>query len=716
MSREFHYRVVVDTEQVRGAARTMQQTFQQEMNRVQVQTGGATGGGAAGGSGGGISGSLLGGMSGALMGGLAGYASIQGVKMLATQANEMAKYSVELQRTSVAFELLSGSAEMADAKIMAVERASGGAIDRLTAMNIANRAAALGMADTAQELGRVTEFATVAGRVLGIDTAGALDNMALAASNLSFARLDQLGISSSQVRERFGELRGTMEDSKAFLQAMLEVGEATFSALNVGALTAASGQERLKVAIQNTKEELSGLGKIWNEFQIVIARDVLGDRTQDEETDRFAQRISQLNSQQSETLALGREDPGTQAQIEQLEQVIDLWGRISDSALDTVPNIQNARDGVLELGEAAMRAELSPALLNRMGTLETLTDRAAYAMIRLGIETANVGNTLSTLEPALSRVFDNQVFTFKEGAGWQNQGKPEGPSVMPKGYGDPVTLPSGWGVSDWSTAIKEGAKDKAALDRQAAKDATRAWSDAGRSTADAWKSAISGIGGLPGTGRTPVTQSQLDRAAAGLPQNFADDFLRRAEDELINGVDLPDIDRGFIEKLLGMEGKNLPNNVLFDILSEQSQSGEIFANPFARENYGTLVNEEAVGADLEKQGRIKEGLAFVDKQLKAKFGDLDFTSLGQTLSTGIATTFSDGTVDFAGETVGAMGASFTDKKNAAALTGLGVTMAENLFGGFTSEKGVMAQPWALAISTSVKNDIIKWLKEFMEGM
>jgi len=732
MSREFHYRVTVDTEQIRGAAVVMRRAFEQEMGRMNITPGAAGGSSvtqsvsravAGGKSGGGILDSLrgMGGLGNLVAGGVAGYMGIAGAKQLLAGANELASYSTELRRTSTAFELLSGSSDNAAAKLMAVQRASGGSIDKLSAMTISNRAAALGMADTAKELERVTKFATISGRVLGLDTTAALDNMALAASNLSFARLDQLGLSSSMVRKRFQELRGTMSDNKAFLEAMLVTGEETFSSLNTGALLAASGQERFSKALTESKERLSFLGEAWDKFLLTVARDWMGDRTVDEQIARFQDRIDEIRTANPARQALS--DPAFNdipniglaradimgfkeamtfgVEIGQIEKVIASFKGMSDAVLDGVPGIQANRDEMISLGEAAMLGPLSDEQLARLKVLTEWWGRAAY---QIGTAGANMLQVAS-MPSVVSRVFDGTVFTSTGGANWINRGPMVGPQEQPSGWTKPGTVPptGAWSVDGIQDALADGASERKALDKRAAEDAKNAWISAGKDTASAWKSAISGIPGLPGTGRSSVTQGDMDAAAAGASMRYADSFIREAQDELLNGVDRPNIDRDFIEKLTQTSG--LSNEQLFAQLDKQYQSGQLFANPFAQENVDKIIDFDAVGKGLQDQKDATTGLDFVEKEMAKRFGGMDFSSMGQTLASGVSDVISDGTVDFAGAATSAIGGQFASKASMAAFYDMGVDSSNMMWLGFSGDNGIGANGYAAAFAAVIKDDI-----------
>jgi hypothetical protein len=185
-----------------------------------------------------------------------------GVREIAQQAVELTKLGTAAQRASDTFGLLLGSAERGAAAMRGIREASGNTVTNLEAGQIANKAFALGMAKTGEELERVTRFAVTASRVLGGDVAGTLDNLALAASNLSFRRLDQMGVSASQVKTEMDRLKATttgLSQEQLFLQATLNVGERTFANLGGSAVTSASGLEILSARLRQLREDFGGL-------------------------------------------------------------------------------------------------------------------------------------------------------------------------------------------------------------------------------------------------------------------------------------------------------------------------------------------------------------------------------------------------------------------------------------------------------------------------
>jgi hypothetical protein len=180
-----------------------------------------------GGQTGGDSGFFGGGIGGAVAGGLAGYLTVQGAQQIIQQAEAFAEFGTQVRRTEASFKILSGSATEAEARINAIKTAGGGAVSELQAMELANQAVSLHLASTAQEFGNLTK----AGREIALvspvihDVQQAISELGLASANLSYRRLDQLGLSATEVKAKMKELQAansSLDDSQAFLAASID--------------------------------------------------------------------------------------------------------------------------------------------------------------------------------------------------------------------------------------------------------------------------------------------------------------------------------------------------------------------------------------------------------------------------------------------------------------------------------------------------------------
>lgn len=123
--------------------------------------------------------------------------------------------------------------------------------------------------------------------------------------------------------------------------------------------------------------------------------------------------------------------------------------------------------------------------------------------------------------------------------------------------------------------------------------------------------------GVPGLfGASPVTQAQLDGAAVGIPQKFADDFVRQLAAEIQNGNQefgnlLPQAVAA-LEKI-GVTPAGSPQAVLEQIKTTFA-SGQLFSNA---ENL-SLINQTAVQDSIAKQQAEKQG----QDNISAFFGAL----------------------------------------------------------------------------------------------
>lgn len=257
--RIMRYRTEIDVAQAQQQARVLAQTFVREMSAAQSQATAAAGAAAPAMSGG-RGGSGIGALAafGAVGAGMLGGAlSIQAAKGFAV---EMGSLSVQVRRSEQAFVALSGSGAEAEKRLKAIQSAAGGTMGNLQAMNLANRLVSLGMANSAQEMEKAVSTGRKIATVMGGDVTSALENLSLAAANLSYMRLDQMGISATQVRNRVKELTEANKElgkEQAFLQAAMEVANKNFAGIDTSTAAAVSGLERLGGAWSRTMEQIA---------------------------------------------------------------------------------------------------------------------------------------------------------------------------------------------------------------------------------------------------------------------------------------------------------------------------------------------------------------------------------------------------------------------------------------------------------------------------
>jgi hypothetical protein len=204
------------------------------------------------------------------LGGLASAAKALGAVMAARQ---IVKYTVELakvgataQRQANALDnLASAAGTSGDAIIKAIQGASNYTIDQMTAMQAANRAMVMDVAQTPEAFERLTKVATALGRAMGQDAAKSIDDFVTAAGRQSKMIADNLGliVNAEDAYDRYaGQIGKTADEltdaekKQAFLNEMLTQGEAKMADLGDQSLDAAGSIEQLGAAAADAKTSL----------------------------------------------------------------------------------------------------------------------------------------------------------------------------------------------------------------------------------------------------------------------------------------------------------------------------------------------------------------------------------------------------------------------------------------------------------------------------
>lgn len=606
-------------------------------------------------------GNLTAGLTGVIDGAIAGL----GVAGVVRLADATANLQVRNERTAEAFLLLSGSAENAQAKLDAIERASDGAISRIEGMQVANKAAALGFANTSQELERVTRFATVTGRLLGVDTVTALDNIAAATANLSFVRLDQMGVSASEVRVRFNELKNTMSESEAFLQATLEVGERTFSTLEGSSLTAASGVEQLKKELIDLRDRAADpIGVVVNVVARGATEFLQGDFAQtaidyalpnQSRSDRLLEDIDAFFGARQRNIGVNLAQQSTDLDL--ARQALELYAQALESG---IPINDQYAESLFRAADAGFTGPVNSeqrdqitryiialqSLIEQWGVVELAANAAGDAMFQAASGAPALGVTPGQF--TIQRYRDNQLTDdIQTGIREEKQGNIRAQideQLRSTAAVNAAQFELSLATSDTASQIalyqgrlanlQEGTVEYINTQTQIARLQNRIAGDTERAGGrfvstlsnleSAFDSAISSIAGIPGFGgRTQVTDTDLRLSEAGLYRDKPDEFLRRAEDLLLNGIARSDISRDFIEQAVaastGFDVERLgtlANDLLFQLLEEEFTSARLFGTGFGQENIDSLLNQQAIAFGLQQQGQANLGKQFIESQLK----------------------------------------------------------------------------------------------------
>lgn len=160
---------------------------------------------------------------------------------------------------------------------------------------------------------------------------------------------------------------------------------------------------------------------------------------------------------------------------------------------------------------------------------------------------------------------------------------------------------------------------------------------------DELKNALSKVPGL--FGASQVTQQQMDLAALGVPQNFADDWLRRLTDEVVNGVNWEGVDIKDAALRAGID-PSLPAKAILELVKSKWNDSSFFAGGKNTE----LINQDAVKEALQRQADAKSG----QQAIYAMFGITPEQAQGQAVALGgtINAGLTQGLIGTGGQNVG----------------------------------------------------------------
>lgn len=286
-----------------------------------------------------------------------------GLQQLGAFATDMATLGVQAGRTEAAFNILSGGADKASQNLRAIKLASGGTVNSLTAMSVANQAMALGLANTAEGFAELTTAARAVAFVSPVihDISGAISEIGLASANLSYRRLDQLGLSVSEVKEKMTELQranANLSDSQAFQQAVVGTLNEKYQEI-LGTIEAqVSGYERMKIAIEEARLEAAKgpIGQFANQIADEVATGIeTAFGTNTELTNlltRIPGEISDLRTPQfgDRAFAAAGFDPVPEREetAQALEQTAALLKNLQDATDANIPGAKELRDTIID--------------------------------------------------------------------------------------------------------------------------------------------------------------------------------------------------------------------------------------------------------------------------------------------------------------------------------------------------------------------------------
>lgn len=208
--------------------------------------------------GGGFGGALRGG-AGQLAGAFGVSLGVAGAVQVGREVIESTQLATAYGRQEIAALKLAGSQAKLNELTASYNRATGGAIDKATALADVTRLMATGFGKTAVEMERFTRGARGASIAMGKPQDYIIQEVQLAIANTSYRRLDQIGLGIAEVTARMGELRAANSDmtrEMAFSEAVLGLLNEKFGALTTSAEGQATGVEKLAKAWKDMRLEI----------------------------------------------------------------------------------------------------------------------------------------------------------------------------------------------------------------------------------------------------------------------------------------------------------------------------------------------------------------------------------------------------------------------------------------------------------------------------
>ncbi|MCC6457283.1 MAG: hypothetical protein IT328_20180 [Caldilineaceae bacterium] len=255
-------------------------------------------------------------------------------------------------------------------------------------------------------------------------------------------------------------------------------------------------------------------------------------------------------------------------------------------------------------------------------------------------------------------------------------------------------------IREAERAQKEGARNNEAAWKRAANATERAFRDA----ANELESQIRQIPGL--FGASSVTDEQMKMAELGVPQNFADNYLRRLTDEVMNGVDWEGVDIADAAARAGIDQALDPKAILA-MFTQKWGDQSLFANAANLD----LFDQEAIRAEMERQRQSKLG----GQNILSMFGlgeDGDgafFTGLGSTIAGGMMSGAEEGLADFGQQAIQGVMAQLANDSALREYANLGA-----------QQFGAMEQGWLDAAGesnfvTALVGIVMAQINDTMEG-
>lgn len=187
-----------------------------------------------------------------------------GMKMAAgaLAASQLAQAAADLYELGLASRQVNDSLNaltggQADEYINAIQAATKGTVDEMSAAQIASQLYGMGLVDTSAKAAEMARVATILGGTFrNMGAAEASQEFAIMMANMSVQRLDSFGISSGAVRARIDELLATVPGltrEMAFYQATMEIASESADTLAGNLDNQSADLQRIEASWQDAK-------------------------------------------------------------------------------------------------------------------------------------------------------------------------------------------------------------------------------------------------------------------------------------------------------------------------------------------------------------------------------------------------------------------------------------------------------------------------------
>ena len=290
---------------------------------------------------------------------------------------ELAKMGAQSLALKSSFDQVQGGAANATAILESLRSASRGMISDYDLMLSANKAALLGVADTAEEMSGLLQIASVRGRAMGISATQAFNDIVTGLGRMSPLILDNLGITvdleatTAKYAATLGKSADALTDAErkqALVNAVMESSASLMEGANASAQNlAGQGFAQLDIAWANFR---TSLGESIAPFLDARAKEIADflKGTSDNlnaltNSEALRQRLQDAGATGTSAMLTGITDPDLVRKILRTEGGKDLSG-VGDSLKGVLTEYQAAIDRFIEASKSGNSEATQAAIVN----------------------------------------------------------------------------------------------------------------------------------------------------------------------------------------------------------------------------------------------------------------------------------------------------------------------------------------------------------------